>query len=1133
MSISEGLNDVSGSTATNGWLNVSGSVYGYINPYTDTDWYVTYLIAGTTYRVQMVSSSMDSYLVLRNSLGAELTYADSASGGGFETINFTPQASGIYYVDAQSYRASVNNTGFYEVWLDSSRPDDFSAGTDTASVLTLGVAKPAVIEIPADADWHKIALSAGQTYNFALSGAMAGAELKIFDSIGLETDTFNAGSCTFTPATSGNYFVEVSGLRLLDTGSYQLSAWKAPQVTADSPLISEGLSGTKNMVFTLSLSSRSPVDVQVQVDTVDETAVAGTDYQGTHRVLTIPAGSMSTTLSVPVYGNAFFEPNRGFELVLSHAQNATTSGTAFGIIVDDDLPAELASTMPKDDLVGMEWYLYTIRAPYAWQLATGKGVKVGVFDQGIDFLNSDLAANTNTSLSRSAYTLTSGGAPQTASDNHGTWVAGVIAAANDGKGVVGVAYNSQLVSLYTSDAINSQYFVEIANAFKYAKSLDILNNSWGFGNLLQSDTDWAFLDDAKSPLFAPAFAALADLAATGRHGLGTIVVQSAGNSYSYGDDTNLHNFQNSRYITTVGSTDYFGQISPFSTQGASILVSAPGGGGNGDLNSILTTDRVGANGGVAGDFDYVDGTSFSAPVVSGVVAMMLEVNPRLGYRDVQQILAYSAKQVDVGVGEWEFNGAKNWNGGGMHFNSLSHATGFGQVDALAAVRLAASWDDTPNTVANTKEIVLSKSVNALIPDDDSTGVFSSIFVTEKMNVERVDVTVNVTHPFVGDLEILLVSPTGTTSFLLWRPSQGALSAYGSSQHDIHFTFDSVLDWGESSVGSWGLYISDADKGGVGTFNNWTLDLIGSQASKNNTYVYTNEYPDVIAGDPSRAILSDPDGGRNVLNAGALGLDNRIDLSGRSLSVLNGANLKIAPGTVITEGIGGDGADTLISSDLGSQLRGMGGNDALNGGPGVDTLEGGGGNDVLGGGGGIDFAVFTGTRADYSLSRHGTEYWVVGKSDGTDRLTTVERLSFSNAHVAIDLDGNAGATVKLIGALFGKSFLSNKDLIGIGLNLLDNGVAYADLIKLAVETDLFAQLAGSHGNTDFVKLVYKNVIGVTPPAADLGYFVGLLNSGAYSQASLALMACETDANKVHVDLVGLANTGIEYVPQVGG
>jgi hypothetical protein len=75
------------------------------------------------------------------------------------------------------------------------------------------------------------------------------------------------------------------------------------------------------------------------------------------------------------------------------------------------------------------------------------------------------------------------------------------------------------------------------------------------------------------------------------------------------------------------------------------------------------------------------------------------------------------------------------------------------------------------------------------------------------------------------------------------------------------------------------------------------------------------------------VLRDSDGGNDTLNAAALGMDNSIDLSGHSATVLNGAELRIAPGTVIGAAIGGDGDDLLTASDGGSLLRGMRGNDS--------------------------------------------------------------------------------------------------------------------------------------------------------------------------------------------------------------
>lgn len=212
------------------------------------------------------------------------------------------------------------------------------------------------------------------------------------------------------------------------------------------------------------------------------------------------------------------------------------------------------------------------------------------------------------------------------------------------------------------------------------------------------------------------------------------------------------------------------------------------------------------------------------------------------------------------------------------------------------------------------------------------------------------------------------------------------------------------------------------------------------------------------------------------------------------------------------------AITLSSGD--ERAWGYGGN---------DTVYGVGGDDILDGGEGLDTARFDATRANATLQKTATGWTVASAPDGTDTLANIERLKFADTNIALDIDGNAGSVAKILGAVFGKQFLANKDYVGIGLSLLDGGMSYADVVALAVRTDVFAQLAGSRSNTDFVNFVYKNVVGSLPGAAELNYFVNLLNTGTQTQASLALLACETDLNKLNIDLVGLANTGIEFAP----
>jgi hypothetical protein len=107
-------------------------------------------------------------------------------------------------------------------------------------------------------------------------------------------------------------------------------------------------------------------------------------------------------------------------------------------------------------------------------------------------------------------------------------------------------------------------------------------------------------------------------------------------------------------------------------------------------------------------------------------------------------------------------------------------------------------------------------------------------------------------------------------------------------------------------------------------------------------------------------------------------------------------------------------------------------------------------------------------------------------------------------------------------------VQQRGIVGVGLSFFDAGMSYAAVAQLAVQSADFAGLAGSHSNTDFVNFVYRNVTHTAPSSADLAFYTGLLESGAMTQASLGMLAAESPLNLQNIDLVGLQQSGLEYV-----
>ena len=338
---------------------------------------------------------------------------------------------------------------------------------------------------------------------------------------------------------------------------------------------------------------------------------------------------------------------------------------------------EVLKPLPTDNLFPYQWGLSWLNVYDVWQDYTGAGVKIAIDDSGLDKLHPDIAPN-----------YVDGPDDDGILEPHGTFVTGLAGAARNGSGIVGVAYDASIsMSLYP------YIFVDLYDSFV---NYDVVSNSWTSGISHVGGWGYGISNDAH----------------VGRGGLGTITVFGAGNGRANGDDGNQHPDQSSRYVITVGALDTNGKVADYSTPGSNLLVVAPG-------SNILSTDIRGDGGysdstsPIGPDYYIASGTSASTPLVAGVAALMLQANPNLGWRDVQEILAYSAWNPDPQDAGWSTNGAVNWNGGGLH---VSRDYGFGAVDARAAVRLAETWQKT-STSANEVSTAKSATVGQAIPDN--------------------------------------------------------------------------------------------------------------------------------------------------------------------------------------------------------------------------------------------------------------------------------------------------------------------------------------------------------------------------------------------------------------------------------
>ncbi len=509
------------------------------------------------------------------------------------------------------------------------------------------------------------------------------------------------------------------------------------------------------------------------------------------------------------------------------------SGSAQPITISAGSNCDLSYTLTQspvltgpDPLLSDQWHLINtgqnggttgedLRATGAWSVTRGSGVRVAVIDDAIEVTHPDLYPNLVQGASRSYRNGNRGSIWPVpcikAEDEHGTAVAGLVLARDDNAiGVVGVASRASLVAY---DALSTSYDIDIADALTRDSELNsIYQNSWGSpddGSLHPPDTVFT--------------AAITSGLLTGRQGKGSIYVFAGGNGGCYlidadtgkcqVDNSNFDGYINQRGIVTVCAVDDKGMSPWYGEPGATLTVCAPS---SGSKPVGVTTTTL--NGTYASSFS---GTSASTPMVSGVIALMLSVNPTLTWRDVRIILARSARRNDPTDSGW-LPAA-----GGLHFN---HKYGFGVANAQAAVALASSWSSVGGSASmKTCESPL-RTPNLPLPDVTdgiSTPVSDSLSIAgcAITSIEFVEIFLTASHAYSGDLKVSVSSPAAAVSQLanarICKGSSGdACGAYNN------WRFGSMRHLGEAANGNWTMTVTDMGAGDTGRFDAWSLKIYG-------------------------------------------------------------------------------------------------------------------------------------------------------------------------------------------------------------------------------------------------------------------------------------------------------------------
>jgi len=461
----------------------------------------------------------------------------------------------------------------------------------------------------------------------------------------------------------------------------------------------------------------------------------------------------------------------------------------------------------------------------AWELGyTGKGVVVTILDDGIEADHPDLIDNYWPQASYDRNDNDFDPTPRynpTNENRHGTRCAGQVgASANNGRCVPGIAFNAKIggirmldgdvtdlveaKSIYPDDIIEEDRGPGSKKKRKIADIIDIYSASWG------PDDDGKTVDGPADM----AKVAFQTGTSQGRDGKGSIYIWASGNGGRWKDNCNCDGYINSIYTISVSSTSEKEMIPWYSEPCASTLASTYSSGGQNEKQIITTDLRKICT-------ESHTGTSASAPMAAAIVALTLEANPDLGWRDVQHIIIRTSKRQLLQADDWSINGV------GREF---SHRYGYGLMDAGAMAYLARDWQNVPKMQRTCQKGIVksSRSDHRSISEWEKSVQIDFKFGPEDCvggpvdRLEHVIAKLTIKFERRGACQIFLTSPSGTRSMILGpRPQDNSTKGF------YNFQFMSVHFWDENPNGKWTLEVKSTEAHVTGTVKRFELIVHGT------------------------------------------------------------------------------------------------------------------------------------------------------------------------------------------------------------------------------------------------------------------------------------------------------------------